>query len=156
MIGGGWAARFVLNGWNVQVFDPDPQAERKIGEVMANARRSLPGLTDVALPRRGRLTFCTRHRARPSRARSGYRKACRSGSTSSTRPLPRSRRPARGCGDRLVHSGFKPSELQEGAARPDQIMVAHPFNPVYLLPLVELVHDAMRMTALVEKAKAML
>ena len=58
VIGGGWAARFLLNGWDVQVFDPDPQAERKIGEVMDNARRSLPGLTDVALPPEGRLTFC--------------------------------------------------------------------------------------------------
>ena len=34
VIGGGWAARFLLNGWNVSVFDPDPQAERKIGEVL--------------------------------------------------------------------------------------------------------------------------
>ena len=36
VIGGGWAARFMLNGWDVQVFDPDPQAERKIGEVLAD------------------------------------------------------------------------------------------------------------------------
>ena len=36
-------------------------------------------------------------------------------------------------------SGFKPSELQEGATRPGQILVAHPFNPVYLLPLAEVV-----------------
>ncbi|WP_083220218.1 carnitine 3-dehydrogenase [Hoeflea olei] len=36
-------------------------------------------------------------------------------------------------------SGFKPSELQQGAARPEQIFVAHPFNPVYLLPVIELV-----------------
>jgi len=36
-------------------------------------------------------------------------------------------------------SGFKPSELQGCAARPAQIVVTHPFNPVYLLPLVELV-----------------
>ncbi|MEM9212434.1 MAG: carnitine 3-dehydrogenase, partial [Pseudomonadota bacterium] len=36
-------------------------------------------------------------------------------------------------------SGFKPSELAEGATSPDRIVVTHPFNPVYLLPLVELV-----------------
>jgi carnitine 3-dehydrogenase len=29
--------------------------------------------------------------------------------------------------------------LQQGAARPAQIMVCHPFNPVYLLPLIEVV-----------------
>ena len=57
VIGGGWAARFLLNGWDVRVFDPDPEAERKIGEVLANARRSLPGLGDVALPAEGQLTF---------------------------------------------------------------------------------------------------
>jgi carnitine 3-dehydrogenase len=39
VIGGGWAARFLLNGWDVAVADPDPEAERKIGEVLANARR---------------------------------------------------------------------------------------------------------------------
>lgn len=57
VIGGGWAARFLLNGWNVRVFDPDPEAERKIGEVLANARRSLPGLGNVALPAEGTLTY---------------------------------------------------------------------------------------------------
>ena len=58
VIGGGWAARFLLNGWNVAVFDPDPQAERKIGAVLENARRSLPALIDTAMPPEGRLTFC--------------------------------------------------------------------------------------------------
>ena len=40
VIGGGWAARFVLNGYDVKIYDVDPQAKRKIGEVMANARRA--------------------------------------------------------------------------------------------------------------------
>ena len=57
VIGGGWAARFLLNGWNVAVFDPDPEAERKIGEVLDNARRSLPGLYDRPLPGEGALSF---------------------------------------------------------------------------------------------------
>ena len=35
-------------------------------------------------------------------------------------------------------SGFKPSELNDTGTR---VIVAHPFNPVYLLPLVELVGD---------------
>ena len=35
VIGGGWLARFVLNGWNVRVFDPDPEAERKINGILA-------------------------------------------------------------------------------------------------------------------------
>ena len=33
VIGGGWAARFLLNGWDVKIFDPDPQAERVLGKL---------------------------------------------------------------------------------------------------------------------------
>ena len=57
VIGGGWAARFLLNGWNVSVFDPDPEAERKISEVMRNARAALPALSDVPMVAEGILTF---------------------------------------------------------------------------------------------------
>jgi carnitine 3-dehydrogenase len=58
VIGGGWAARFLLNGWDVAVCDPDPEAERKITEVLTNARRSLPwGLYERALPPEGSLSF---------------------------------------------------------------------------------------------------
>jgi carnitine 3-dehydrogenase len=156
VIGGGWAARFALNGWTVRIFDPDPQAERKIGEVMANARRSLPGLTDVALPAEGPVTFCDSIEEAVSEAEwiqesvperldikhdtfARIQAACDPGAVigSST-------------------SGYKPSELQEGAARPGQIMVAHPFNPVYLLPLVELVPGEAGSPELTEKAKDIL
>jgi carnitine 3-dehydrogenase len=156
VIGGGWAARFLLNGWDVQVFDPDPEAARKIGEVLGNARRSLPGLSDVALPAEGQLSF----RATLEEAVSGadwiqesvperleikiktfaaIQSACRAEAVigSST-------------------SGFKPSELQAGATRPGQIMVCHPFNPVYLLPLVEVVTTPANDPRLIEAAKGMI
>ena len=42
VIGGGWAARFLLNGWDAVVFDPDPEAERKMEAVLTNARWALP------------------------------------------------------------------------------------------------------------------
>ena len=36
-------------------------------------------------------------------------------------------------------SGLLPSEIQEDAIHPQRIVIGHPFNPVYLLPLVEIV-----------------
>ena len=57
VIGGGWAARFLLNGWDVAVFDPAPDAARKVGEVLANARAALPSLSDIPMPPEGRLSF---------------------------------------------------------------------------------------------------
>ena len=36
-------------------------------------------------------------------------------------------------------TGLMPSKLQEGALYPERILVGHPYNPSYLLPLVEIV-----------------
>ncbi len=41
----------------MKVFDPHPDAERIVGEVIANAERAYGLLTDAPLPARGRLTF---------------------------------------------------------------------------------------------------
>ncbi len=139
VIGGGWAARFALMGWPVRIFDPDPEAGRKIGEVMDNARRAMPGLSDAALPEEGAITFCTT----VGEAVQGAAWV----QESVPERLEIKRRVYREIQDHCPSdavigsstSGFKPSELQEDAARPGQILVAHPFNPVYLLPLVELV-----------------
>src|ERR1700727_3779627 len=57
VIGGGWIARFLLAGVDVKVSDPHPEAERVVGEVIANAERAYSQLSDAPLPPRGRLTF---------------------------------------------------------------------------------------------------
>lgn len=139
VIGGGWAARFLLNGWDVSVFDPDPDAERKIGEVLANARRSLPGLYDVALPGEGRLTYC-KDLTEAVAAADWVQESVPERLDLKHRVLEQvmaAAPPAAIVGSST--SGFKPSELNAQGAR---AIVAHPFNPVYLLPLVELVGDA--------------
>jgi carnitine 3-dehydrogenase len=53
-------------------------------------------------------------------------------------------------------SGFMPSELQAGSARPEQILVAHPYNPVYLLPIVEVVPSALVLEETIQRAEALL
>jgi len=139
VIGGGWAARFLLNGWDVIVSDPDPEAERKVGEVLANARRSLPALSDVSVPKEGKLSFAASiadavadadwiQESAPERLDIKHTIFTEIQTHCSKNALIGS-----------STSGFKPSELQQGAARPEQIFVAHPFNPVYLLPVIELV-----------------
>ena len=139
VIGGGWAARFLLHGWDVRVFDPDPEAGRKIGAVLENARRALPGLADAPLPPEGRLSFHDDlaeavagadwiQESVPERLDLKHQVYQSVQAHSSSSAILAS-----------STSGFTPSALQQGAARPGQILVAHPFNPVYLLPLVELV-----------------
>lgn len=152
VIGGGWAARFLLSGWDVAIFDPAPRAEEKIGEVLANARRSLPALSDVAPIKEGQLTFADSlantvrdaewvQESVPERLEIKHKVFAEIQSHCTPAALIGS-----------STSGFKPTELQQGAAMPSRIFVAHPFNPVYLLPLVELVGAA----EVVKEAKTVL
>ena len=57
VIGGGWVARLIQNGVDVRVFDPDPEAPRKIAAIMDNADHALARLTMAPPPARGRLDF---------------------------------------------------------------------------------------------------
>jgi len=63
VIGAGWIARFLLNGHDVKVFDPNPQAERIVGEVLANATRAYQKLTLAPLPEKGKLRLYSGKRA---------------------------------------------------------------------------------------------
>ncbi len=139
VIGAGWAARFLLHGWDVNVCDPHPDADRRIEQVIDNVRIAAPALADLPMPSGGTLKFCDSlaeavtdadwiQESVPEELALKHNvladiEAAAPASTiiaSST-------------------SGFKPSELQDGAKNPERILVAHPFNPVYLLPLVEVV-----------------
>jgi carnitine 3-dehydrogenase len=52
-------------------------------------------------------------------------------------------------------SGIKPSDLQAEMKTPERLLVGHPFNPVYLLPLVELVGGEKTAAAAIERAAAL-
>ncbi len=139
VIGGGWAARFLLNGWDVNIFDPDPEAERKIGEVIDNARRALPALYDHALPNEGKLIF---HDSLETAVKTAdwIAESVPERLDLKQKILGQIENAAKH--DAIIASstsGFKPSELHAGRFSSDRIIVAHPFNPVYLIPLVELV-----------------
>ncbi|TMV82889.1 carnitine 3-dehydrogenase, partial [Thioclava sp. BHET1] len=156
VIGGGWAARFLLNGWDVAVYDPDPQAERKIGEVMANARASLPALSDVPMPAEGRLSFAETMTEAVEGAEYIQESVSEQLALKHKVYAQIQQSAPRGVPLGSSTSGFKPSELQEGAADPSAILVAHPFNPVYLLPLAEIVPSAATDGQVVDKAKEIL
>jgi carnitine 3-dehydrogenase len=150
VIGGGWAARFLLNGWDVGVFDPDPEAERKIAAVMANARLALPALSDVPMPVEGKLTF----HGTIGEAVEGAEYVQESVSERielKHRVYAQLQQSNPGVLIGSSTSGFKASDLQKSAVNPENIIVAHPFNPVYLLPLSEISGSEKNPPEVVEK-----
>ena len=56
VIGSGWAARFLLQGWRVQFFDPSPNAQEVLTVVLERARETMPELYDQ-MPAEGDLVI---------------------------------------------------------------------------------------------------
>jgi carnitine 3-dehydrogenase len=138
VIGAGWAARLLENGLDVVMCDPDPEVERKVGEVLANADRAYAKLTMAPRGRRGKLTFTRDVEAAVADA-DFVQESAPEREDIKIPLLARIDRVARP--DVVIASstsGLLPSRLQSAMAHPERFTVGHPFNPVYLLPLVEI------------------
>ena len=153
LIGGGWVARFLENGIDVAVFDPAPDVKRKIEFILQNATIATQELYEHPRPKGGKLSFCASIEdavtnadlvveAVPERLdlkKSVYRQI------EVAAPI-----------DTLITSstsGLLPTDLQSDMQNPERMLVAHPFNPVYLLPLVELVGGKKTSDKAIQRAK---
>jgi carnitine 3-dehydrogenase len=137
VIGAGWAARAALNGHDVVICDLDPEAERKTGEVLANARRVYERLTDVPQPKPGAVRV-VRTIEEASTGADFIQESLPEQEELKVRLLARADAAARP--DVIIGSstsGLLPTRLQSGMKHPERFVVGHPFNPVYLMPLVE-------------------
>ncbi len=139
VIGGGWAARFLLHGWSVSVFDPDKLAQCKLMDMVRNARTAFPQLFDGKLPQEGGLHFHDSIEDAVAGARWVQESVPE---RIEVKQAVIAEIESHVKADTLIGSstsGFTPRELKLNARYPERLFVAHPFNPVYLLPLVELV-----------------
>jgi carnitine 3-dehydrogenase len=154
VIGAGWAARMLLNGLDVIVHDPAPDIERSVSEVVANAERALERLGRGTRRRRGTLSFAGSIAAAVRGADFVQE------STPEREDLKRTllrEVDAHAPAEALVASstsGLLPTRLQTAMRRPERMLVGHPFNPVYLLPLVEVCGGAATSPNAVERASA--
>ena len=139
VIGGGWAARALHFGIDVLAADVKPEMEAWIRGAVENAEGALSRLTFAPLPRKGTLSFTTDLTAM-ARQVDFIQENIPEQLELKQRVLADVSRHAPG--DVVIASstsGLVPSELQRDMEAPQRFLVAHPFNPVYLLPLVELV-----------------
>ena len=137
VIGAGWAARVVLNGIDAVICDPDPDAERKVGEVIENARLALSRLTLAPLPRPGNWRV-VRTLAEAAASADFVQESLPEREELKMALLAEAERALRpGVVIGSSTSGLLPTRLQSGLRHPERFVVGHPFNPVYLMPLVE-------------------
>jgi carnitine 3-dehydrogenase len=139
VIGAGWVARLVLNGIDVSIFDPDPEARRKVGEVMRGARRAYKRLATKGLPKEGKVTYA-RSIAEAVAGAELIQESVPERLDLKHRVLAEI--DAHAAKDAIIGSstsGIKPTDMATALKNPKRLVVAHPFNPVYLLPLVEIV-----------------
>lgn len=156
VIGNGWIARALAQGWDVRAFDPAPDAESRTRAFVDNAWPSLQklGLAEGATPER--LLFVD------------SLEAVVQGADLIQENVPERLELKReilatldavAASDVIIGSstsGFKPSDLQQECSHaPGRVIVAHPFNPVYLLPLVELVGGDATTAAEMDSAHAL-
>lgn len=139
VIGGGWALHYLRMGLDVDVYDPAPNARRDLLRMLDGTWPLLErmGLRDGASP--GRLSFHA-DLAAAVREADVVQENSPEDSTlkrSVIAAIDRAARP-----DAVIASstsGFAMTMLQADCARPERCVVGHPFNPPYLIPLVEVV-----------------
>lgn len=139
VIGIGWIARFLSRGYDVCATDPDPLAEEKVYKAIEKVWPTLQqsGLAEDASI--NRLHFSTSMEDAVRNAdfiqenvpeREALKRKVLSEIDHFSKP------------DAIIASstsGIKPSILQNDCDNPERVIVAHPFNPVYLMPLVEVI-----------------
>ncbi len=149
VIGAGWAARLLGHGTDVVATDPGNGAETRLREVVDNAAPALAELGQGAAEP-GNLAFTADLEEAVGDA-DFIQESAPEREDLKRDLLARISRAARpGAIIASSSSGLLPSRLQAECVEPGRVLIGHPFNPVYLLPLVEVVggerttEDAMR------------
>ena len=154
VIGAGWAARALAHGLDVVAWDPAPGWQGRLAAAVGNAWPALEkvGLYAGASPDRLRCA-------------DSLGAACRTAdyiqeSAPERIALKQSlleEIDAEAPPDIIIASstsGLLPTELQSRCRRPQRFVVGHPFNPVYLLPLVEVLGGRQTSSGSIDHAMA--
>lgn len=153
VIGAAWASRLVLSGVDVAISDPSPQAESIMTEVLTNA---VAAWDDLGFETGAQGTW----RMAASVADAVTTVDFVQESVPERPDLKRSvlaEIEAATAADTIIASstsGIKPTVLQESMEHPGRLVVGHPYNPVYLLPVVEVVGGEATTLGSIRRAQA--
>ena len=139
VIGAGWAARFIASGHHVQAYDPSPRSLKKL---KTDVKKALISLSKIGLHKNASIKNLTYHNNLKDALKdtSFVQENAPEKEKLKTSLLKEI--------DQLLDkkiliasssSGLLPTKIQSKCKFPNRVLIGHPFNPVYLLPLVEIV-----------------
>ncbi|MFI9192385.1 3-hydroxyacyl-CoA dehydrogenase NAD-binding domain-containing protein [Streptomyces californicus] len=139
VIGGGWAAHFLARGYDVTAWDPAPDAAVRLRRLIAAAWPALERLGLAEGASQDRLTVTATLEEAVAGAQFVQESAPEK--LELKRGLLARLDAAAPAGTVIASStsGYPMTDMQTEAADPGRLVVGHPFNPPYLIPLVEVV-----------------
>jgi carnitine 3-dehydrogenase len=139
VIGAGWAAHFLRMGYDVVAWDPGPGAAERLAALVSNAWPVLErlGLHPAASPDRLRFAGSLAAAAGDADFVQESAPEVLDAKVALLGELDEVTPPDVVIGSST--SGFTMSEMAVRATTPGRFVVGHPFNPPYLIPLVEVV-----------------
>jgi carnitine 3-dehydrogenase len=152
-IGQRWAATFAHHGYAVSCYDPDPARWEAFQAILPDLSADLEKLAP-ATAARGAIRFSSDL----GEAMAGAGFVQESGPERLELKQELLAAIERHVGEAVViassSSALLVSEMQAKCARPERIVLAHPFNPVHLMPLVEIVGGRDTTPEVVERTRA--
>jgi carnitine 3-dehydrogenase len=142
VIGGGWAAHFLARGYDVVAWDPAPDGEARLRELVATAWPALQALGLATGASQGRLGFAPTLEAAVADADFIQESAPERLELKRELLAAIDRAAPPGVVIGSSTSGFAMTAMQPDAPGAVRMVVGHPFNPPYLIPLVEVVGGA--------------
>jgi carnitine 3-dehydrogenase len=152
VIGAGWIARFVLYGHDVSVFELKDETFADLSRVIDRAGKSYADLGIGATPRGA----VTRANSIPEAVSTAEFVQESVPEVIELKQRVLGEIDAAAPSTTIIGSstsGLLPTQLQEKLINADRLLVGHPFNPVYLLPVVEVVGGAKTTLGSIERAQ---
>ncbi|GAA0536680.1 3-hydroxyacyl-CoA dehydrogenase NAD-binding domain-containing protein [Saccharopolyspora thermophila] len=139
VIGGGWVAHFLARGFRVSAWDPAPDFEARLRRLVEAA---WPALTELGLADgASRENLVVAETLEQAVAEAEFVQESAPEDLAVKRDLLARIDAATPPGVVVSSStsGYGMTEMQVDCATPQRLVVGHPFNPPYLIPLVEIV-----------------
>ena len=139
VIGTGWIIRFLFNKKKIKVFDPSKKQKKFLLNEIKRTSKTLERFYAKKINLEKQLFFCNSVQEAVKNAGLIQENAPENEKLKTKVIKDISLSAPKSAIIASSSSGLLPSKIQAQAQNPERVLIAHPFNPVYLLPLVELV-----------------